>query len=48
MIRRTPDEKHSGNGVLIDAIIRAGYGSFDFPTSRHDDTALRSRLSRQP
>jgi hypothetical protein len=48
MIRRTPEEKHKGNGVLIDAIIRAGYGSFDFPTSRHDDTVLRSRLSIQP
>lgn len=44
MIRRTPEEKHSGNGLLIDGIIRAGYGSFDFPTSRHDDTVLRARL----
>jgi hypothetical protein len=44
MIRRTPEKKHSGNGVLIDAIIRAGYGSFDFPTSKHNDSKLRSML----
>lgn len=47
-IRRTPDEPHSGNGVLIDAIIRAGYGSFDFPMSNKNDLLLRSRLAEQP
>ncbi len=48
VIRRTPETPHSGNGVLIDGIIRAGYGSFDFPTSRQDDAALRERLVPAP
>lgn len=43
-IRRTPDEPHSGNGVLIDSIIRAGYGSFDFPMSNKNDLRLRRQL----
>ena len=43
-IRRTPDEPHSGNGVLIDSIIRAGYGSFDFPMSNKNDLRLRGQL----
>lgn len=33
-------------GLIINAIIKAGEGSFDFPTSRHDDAALRARLVR--
>ena len=33
-------------GLIINAIIKAGEGSFDFPTSKHDDTALRARLVR--
>ncbi|KGM51899.1 hypothetical protein N800_02760 [Lysobacter daejeonensis GH1-9] len=33
-------------GLIINAIIKAGEGSFDFPTSRHDDAALRARLIR--
>lgn len=48
MIRRTPAEQHSGNGLIIDTIIRAGYGSFDFPASRHDDAALRAKLVAVP
>lgn len=44
MIRRTPDQPHSGNGWLIDEIIKAGYGRFDFPTSKHDDASFRGRL----
>ncbi len=48
MIRKKHEEKYMGNGALIDAIIRAGYGSFDFPTSKHDDMVLRVRLARQP
>ncbi|RPI16687.1 MAG: hypothetical protein EHM60_01470 [Lysobacterales bacterium] len=44
MIRRTPGQPHSGNGWLIDEIIKAGYGSFDFPTSKHDDRSLRAQL----
>jgi hypothetical protein len=48
-IRRTPDEPHSGNGLLIDSIIRAGYGSFDFPLSNRNDLRLRGQLvQRQP
>lgn len=46
MIRRTPEQPHSGNGLIIDSIIRAGYGSFDFPTSKHNDAVLRERLSK--
>ncbi len=45
VIRRKPEQPQSGNGLLIDSIIEAGYGSFDFPTSRHDDAALRERLA---
>lgn len=48
MIRKQHQEKYMGNGALIDAIIRAGDGSFDFPTSKHSDTLLRSKLTRQP
>ena len=48
MIRRKHEQKYMGNGALIDAIIRAGDGSFDFPTSRHDDAVLRGRLAPQP
>jgi hypothetical protein len=44
MIRRTPEQPHTGNGWLIDEIVKAGYGSFDFPTSKHDDPLLRDRL----
>lgn len=45
MIRRTPDNpERSGQGWLIDQIIRAGYGSFDFPTSKREDLELRGRL----
>ena len=43
-IRKTPEAPHSGNGVLIDAIIRSGYGSFDVPMSNKSDMQLRSRL----
>lgn len=43
-IRKTPDTPHSGNGVLIDSIIRAGYGSFDFPMTNKNDMALRAKL----
>jgi hypothetical protein len=49
MIRRTPEERvRSGSGPIIDAIIKAGYGSFDFPTSKHNDTLLRSKLVAAP
>ncbi|GGY84519.1 hypothetical protein GCM10011613_31830 [Cellvibrio zantedeschiae] len=45
MIRKTPNEPKSSNqGPIIDAIIKAGYGSFDFPTSTHKDAVLRSKL----
>jgi hypothetical protein len=44
LIRRTPDKPHSGNGLLIDSTIRAGYGSFDFPMSNRNDLRLRSQL----
>lgn len=45
MIRRTPEKNApSGAGAIVDAIIRAGYGSFDFPASKHNDMVLRSRL----
>jgi len=48
MIRRTPDEPEKSNqGPIIDAILKAGYGSFDFPTSTHKDTSLRSKLISQ-
>ena len=43
-IRRTPEKPHSGNGVLIDGIIRTGYGSFDFPMSNINDMQLRAKL----
>lgn len=46
MIRRTPESPHSGNGLIVDSIVRAGYGSFDFPTSGHNDAVLRASLSR--
>jgi hypothetical protein len=48
MIRKPHEEKYMGNGALIDAIIRAGHGSFDFPTSKHNDSLLRSTLTPQP
>lgn len=45
MIRRTPDEPEKSNqGPIIDAILKAGYGSFDFPTSMQKDNLLRSKL----
>lgn len=47
VVRRTPETSHEGNGALIDGIIRAGYGSFDFPTSEKDDLILRSKLMLQ-
>lgn len=48
MIRKTPEgEYRSGQGWVIDQIVKAGFGSFDFPTSEHNDQALRSKL-RQP
>lgn len=46
-IRRTPDEPHSGNGLLIDSIIRDGYGSFDFPLSNRNDLRLRGQLAER-
>ncbi len=47
VVRRTPETSHEGNGAIIDGIIRAGYGSFDFPTSEKDDLLLRSKLVPQ-
>lgn len=47
MIRRTPQQPHSGNGWLIDEMIKSGYGSFDFPTSNKDQPELRARLQRK-
>lgn len=45
VIRKTPNAPTTSNqGPLIDAIIKAGYGSFDFPTSRHNDNILRNKL----
>ncbi|UOV00461.1 MULTISPECIES: hypothetical protein [Pseudoxanthomonas] len=44
VVRRTPETPHEGNGAVIDGIIRAGYGSFDFPTSEKNDLLLRSKL----
>lgn len=47
VVRRTPETPHEGNGAIIDGIIRAGYGSFNFPTSEKDDLLLRSKLLPQ-
>lgn len=48
MIRRTPDEPTKSNqGPIIDAILKAGYGSFDFPTSAKQDEVLRRKLIMQ-
>jgi hypothetical protein len=44
MIRRTPETDTNSQGPVVGAIIRAGYGSFDFPTSKHDDALLRAKL----
>lgn len=41
---RPKQEQEPDYGLLIDAIIRDGYGRYDFPTSRHDDAELRKRL----
>lgn len=43
-IRKTPETPHAGSGVVVDSIIRAGYGSFDFPMSNKSDMQLRTRL----
>ena len=45
---RPKQDQDPDYGVLIDAIIRDGYGRYDFPTSRHDDMQLRSKLQKQP
>ena len=39
-------KEQSGAGLIVDAIIKAGEGSFDFPTSKRSDTVLRSKLVR--
>jgi len=44
LIRKTPDKKSAGNGLIIDEMIKAGYGSFDFPTAKQNDAALRGKL----
>lgn len=44
MIRKTPVSDTNSQGPVVGAIIRAGYGSFDFPTSKHDDALLRAKL----
>lgn len=41
---RPKQEQDPDYGLLIDAIIKDGYGRYDFPTSRHDDAELRRRL----
>lgn len=41
---RPKAEQDPNYGLLINAIIRDGYGRYDFPTSRHDDALLRQRL----
>jgi hypothetical protein len=41
---RPKQEQEPDFGLLIDAIIRDGYGRYDFPTARHDDALLRQRL----
>ena len=41
---RPKQDQDPNYGLLIDAIIRDGYGRYDFPTSRHDDAELRRRL----
>lgn len=43
---RGKSQQTQSMGLIINAIIKAGEGSFDFPTSRHDDAALRARLVR--
>lgn len=44
---RPKQDQEPDYGLLIDAIIRDGYGRYDFPTSRHDDALLRSKLEKQ-
>jgi hypothetical protein len=45
MIRKTPEgEYRSGQGWIIDEIVKAGFGSFDFPASRQNDQVLRGKL----
>ncbi len=47
MIRKTPEgEYRSGQGWVIDQIVKAGFGSFDFPTSGHNDQVLRGLLHK--
>ena len=41
---RPKQDQDPDYGLLIDAIIRDGYGRYDFPTARHDDAELRKRL----
>lgn len=49
MIRKTPDQPVDSNqGPIIDAILRAGYGSFDFPTSKQNDEVLRKNVVLKP
>jgi hypothetical protein len=45
MIRKTPEgEYRSGQGWIIDEIVKAGFGSFAFPTSKHNAQVLRGKL----
>ena len=39
---------YDGMGPIVNAIIRAGEGSFDFPTSRRGDARLRAQLAMVP
>ena len=39
---------YDGMGPLVNAIIKAGEGSFDFPTSRRGDARLRAQLAVVP
>ena len=43
---RAKAEGIPSGGLIVDAIIKAGEGSFDFPTSKHDDALLRGQLTR--
>jgi hypothetical protein len=46
VVRATPDTPaRSGQGLVVDAIIRAGYGKFDFPARLPPDNTLRSQLA---
>jgi hypothetical protein len=46
LVRRTPPkgDQPTEFGLIINGIIRSGYGSFDFPTSRQNDLLLRAAL----